>query len=607
LAQSNQDAINSGNTTPADLKIPWDRGTEGTKNRRNLDSLAEFMVKANWKPYEGGNLKISLITNRNKFYFPISGALNQSDRNNNGYYEYPYNIYSIKYSHTFSDTLNTTLTIGKYELTEWEHFLRAGAYYSSPSFSNQNSLSGSSSRRNLDPDVTSQGNYLEKLSNLTIDWNVSYTGIKNNTILIGATYLEQGIPKLYFSRSTSLNNSNQITQDRLPEWYDQGPVKSKIQSLYVQDSIRIHEKLNLQVGARYDKHYLSSSFINPQSSLIWNITSRLTGRTLYSRGFREPSYNNLFSYNGTVGSITYAGIDPDPKDKDPRADSPKKLNPEKSESYESQISYYLLSDWKLNINLARSNIRDLITPYYSNSQWTWYFNNGRQQIDSLEGEISYNLSKKLLFMEKGSVFFYNVTYNKITNFVTETESRDYTASIVNSNNPPSEWAKNDFKLYTQDQRLIVKTDPRYWMNIGGVIRFLENYAFNFTAFYSAERYFGGYKGLNSGTRFYPETDKDYLNIIAACGSNQTSSCPAIVNVNTRKNGVRIGSYYTLNIGLSYDKIMENGSKIRISLQINNLFDRIYNAPYTNFSSTGAQILPNPQPGRQIYLTLTGYF
>ncbi len=60
--------------------------------------------------------------------------------------------------------------------------------------------------------------------------------------------------------------------------------------LYLQDEFRITDSLLLNAGVRLDQHHMIKDLqVNPRAALIWDVTSSVTGKLLYSSAFRAPN------------------------------------------------------------------------------------------------------------------------------------------------------------------------------------------------------------------------------------------------------------------------------------------------------------------------------
>lgn len=72
------------------------------------------------------------------------------------------------------------------------------------------------------------------------------------------------------------------------------------QSLYLQDIWTISGNWELTAGVRYDKYSDFGSTLNPRAALVWQETPSLTGKLLYGKAFRAPSFVELHIQNNPV-------------------------------------------------------------------------------------------------------------------------------------------------------------------------------------------------------------------------------------------------------------------------------------------------------------------
>lgn len=566
---------------------PWVREYGGTKDRRNPSTLGEISVKLNITPYENGSIEIGYLTNRNRHYYVIGTSGAQSGRYGNPYYEQPFDVYNAIFTHKFTKDLNFKLNLNRYESKELLQHLRSSASYSNTSFSNINDTRGNS--RNLDSRYQIDGNYMEPLVSNVIDMQLNYSGLQRHNIILGSTFLEQNQPRLYTYRNySSLNSRYIITKDRMTEWYDQGPNSSQIRSLYLQDDIKLLSNLTWQVGARYDKHYLTPSVANPKTSLVWKITETVIGKLLYGKGFREPGFNDLFSTLGSVGSVSFAGKNPDPTVTDPKAGVPEKLRPEKSESIETQILWTPIQGFRTGLNFSRSRLKDMIVSYYQENGWSWNRNKDNLKINAIEWELNYEIKSQKLFLLPGTYVYANTSYTDVRREVPAFEAEDTFKAYLK--NPSSDTLA---AIKTAGQTEKYRYSPALKMgNLGGSIRFLENWRSNFNLYYNSERTF-------RNVRVYPENDKEIYFLSLACGNDLSNNCQAYRDVNASKRYKTLPAYFTLDLGISFELPSTDERLFRISLQCNNVFNRMYNGL--------SSVIPNYQPGRNFFLTLSYSF
>ncbi len=115
---------------------------------------------------------------------------------------------------------------------------------------------------------------------------------------------------------------------------------------------------NVIAGARLDKDERYKRTINPRVGIVYNPSSRFTGKLLYGTAFLAPSPQNMFDRFGTFdtddGGLTYnAGFFqlPNPN-----------LQPQTISTTEINLKYFLLDNLCFDVSGYYSNIDQLISP-----------------------------------------------------------------------------------------------------------------------------------------------------------------------------------------------------------------------------------------------------
>ncbi|PPD04899.1 MAG: TonB-dependent receptor [Methylobacter sp.] len=78
------------------------------------------------------------------------------------------------------------------------------------------------------------------------------------------------------------------------------PSQRSIGSVFFQDEWQINQKLQLVAGARYDRYSDFGGTFNPRAALIWELDPKLTGKILYGRAFRAPTFLEQANQNNPV-------------------------------------------------------------------------------------------------------------------------------------------------------------------------------------------------------------------------------------------------------------------------------------------------------------------
>ncbi|MGY6277324.1 TonB-dependent receptor plug domain-containing protein [Methylomonas sp. MgM2] len=145
-----------------------------------------------------------------------------------------------------------------------------------------------------------------------------------------------------------------------------------IWSMALQDEWQIAENWHLTTGVRYDHYSDFGSTWNPRAALVWDITTKLTGKLLYGHAYRAPSFLELYQKNTPL----FTG-------------NPS-LQPETIETTELAFDYRPAQNLRTALNLYHYEIQDLIggninsndltvqntagqNGYGSEFEWNWQF------------------------------------------------------------------------------------------------------------------------------------------------------------------------------------------------------------------------------------------
>lgn len=157
--------------------------------------------------------------------------------------------------------------------TYWYDFIRGGADIRYKKYFNNGSI-----------EIMGYGDWGEHLfsdgfnskdSMYGVNARVENKFLEKNTLKYGAEY--------------RLSDGKVMSGVKTGEWK-----KSEI-AIYVLDEHKFFDKLTAVFGARYNYDEISGNVFVPRASLAYDITSKLIIRSLYSRGFRAPYINELYS------------------------------------------------------------------------------------------------------------------------------------------------------------------------------------------------------------------------------------------------------------------------------------------------------------------------
>ncbi len=144
--------------------------------------------------------------------------------------------------------------------------------------------------------------------------------------------------------------------------------------LYLQYDGNLTEKLNVIIGARFDSHNKYKSQFSPKAAIRYELNDNLAIKGSVGSGFKAPDFRQLYFdfTNATVGYtvLGYNAVSTAIPELEaqgqianiivPVSEFQQQLNPENSISINIGFDYMLSSVLKLDLNLFRNNISDLI-------------------------------------------------------------------------------------------------------------------------------------------------------------------------------------------------------------------------------------------------------
>ncbi len=142
--------------------------------------------------------------------------------------------------------------------------------------------------------------------------------------------------------------------------------------LSIQDEWSLGRDWELTAGIRYDNYSDFGSTTNPRLALVWATRYNLTSKLLYGRGFRAPSFGELYFQNN------------------PSLTGNSSLKPETIDMVELAFDYRPSFDWHLILNLYTYQIDDLIEYVNGLAQ-----NARKQNGEGLEFEATWQASDAL--------------------------------------------------------------------------------------------------------------------------------------------------------------------------------------------------------------------
>lgn len=149
---------------------------------------------------------------------------------------------------------------------------------------------------------------------------------ERHSAVIGADYRHIGLEK-----------NNYIGKDRSQDLY----------ALFLEDEVRITEKVRLNAGVRYDHHPLIKGHFAPRGAILYTPAQGHDLRFSVAQAFRNPTLLESFLQSTTTGAVTVIGVgNPD-------------LEPEGVTSYEAGYRTTLAQRATLGVNFFYNEYSDL--------------------------------------------------------------------------------------------------------------------------------------------------------------------------------------------------------------------------------------------------------
>ena len=339
-------------------------GFNGAINYR-LGSLGTHDASASIG-YKKNKLSINAFLNR----FSSDGYdLNENDALNT---VDPYSNYtfSTKLKYNFSDKTNMSLS-GRYYIQNQDYIA-------------SENLKGESDIKEWNTHLKLNHTYNEKWKSYFEFYTTSYKAedYLNNTdnSRFSDSYFDQLLIRPEIRASYKLNNSNSFigglgwSHETLKRTDFLKNPEFNSPYIYLQYDSNPTEKLNLILGARFDNHSEYNSQFSPKAALRYELAEKLAVKGSIGYGFKAPDFRQLYFdfTNATVG-YTVLGYNavttkiPELQEQGelanivvPISQFEDKLNPENSICFNIGMDYSPISSLKLNLNVFRNNINDLI-------------------------------------------------------------------------------------------------------------------------------------------------------------------------------------------------------------------------------------------------------
>ena len=240
---------------------------------------------------------------------------------------------------------------------------------------------------NLDTNTTKdvdfdQNNYKQ----LVVEGKDSYKMDDNNTLTWGAEYKKDTMDGTHLRDSGS--NLKYLTINGITK--PSSEVSSETVALYLQDELRVGNKLLLIPAVRVDHHDSFGTHTSPKIGATYSMSDNARIKANYGKGYRAPTLYELYSKmekSGMAPMTVHVLGNPD-------------LNPETSTNFDLGFETEL---GKLNskVTYYHNDIKNMIDgDDYTGPEtitnpgiWSKYVNYGKVKISGLETEFGYNFDE----------------------------------------------------------------------------------------------------------------------------------------------------------------------------------------------------------------------
>ena len=197
--------------------------------------------------------------------------------------------------------------------------------------------------------------------------------------------------------------------DALERTFFDGKEEFNAYYAFGQFDTNISERINVIAGLRFDAFNKFKSAFSPKLSANYKINTWLTAKTSVGFGYKVPDFRQLFfNFRNTAGGYIVLGTQVLHElygDRPEVSSLSKELKPESSIGYNLGFQIKPISQLKIDINLFRNDIKDLINtfvvstnfPELPNTSVFSYENRDRVFTQGVELDVNYKVNNNLRF------------------------------------------------------------------------------------------------------------------------------------------------------------------------------------------------------------------
>ncbi len=207
--------------------------------------------------------------------------------------------------------------------------------------------------------------------NVHVDYTFYATTYKTESVFNGSkSYYNQTLVRPEIRAIVKIGKNEIIggigaSFDALDRTFFEKKEAFKTQYVFGQYDFKPTENLNLIVGARYDQHNKYKSAFSPKISARFHLNDWLAIKSSVGFGFKAPDFRQLFfNFNNSAGGYVVYGVrtmhDLFGQNSQVIDQVAKDLNPENSIGYNIGFQLKPTNHLKINVNIFRNDIKDLI-------------------------------------------------------------------------------------------------------------------------------------------------------------------------------------------------------------------------------------------------------
>ncbi|CAL2087229.1 iron complex outermembrane recepter protein [Tenacibaculum sp. 190524A05c] len=197
--------------------------------------------------------------------------------------------------------------------------------------------------------------------------------------------------------------------DALERTFFEGKEQFNAYYAFGQFDTNISERINVIAGLRFDAFNKFKSAFSPKLSANYKINTWLTAKTSVGFGYKVPDFRQLFfNFRNTAGGYIVLGTQVLHElygDRPEVSSLSKELKPESSIGYNLGFQLKLISQFKIDINLFRNDIKDLINTFVVSTNFSdlpntsvfSYENRDRVFTQGVELDVNYKVNNNLRF------------------------------------------------------------------------------------------------------------------------------------------------------------------------------------------------------------------